>query len=80
MSKRARAATPQPSIPVERELVIDLFDDPEHPGQYVRKPITKTVQVRLIGNSVCPKVARALAAANLASILALYRAEDALTA
>lgn len=57
-----------------------LFDDPEHPGQYVRKPITKTAQVRLIGNSVCPKVARALAAANLASILALYRAEDALTA
>lgn len=37
-----------------------LFDDPANPGAYVRKPITKTQQVRLIGNSVCPDVAEAL--------------------
>lgn len=57
-----------------------LFDDPEHPGQYVRKPITKTQQVRLIGNSVCRKVARDIAAANLASVLAMYREQEQATA
>ncbi len=34
---------------------------PEHNG----KPITKTAQIRLAGNSVCPPIAQALVAANL---------------
>ena len=34
--------------------------------------ITKTDQVRLIGNSVCPKVAAAIARANLADLIAQY--------
>lgn len=34
--------------------------------------ITKTDQVRLIGNSVCPLVAKALAAANNADMITLY--------
>ncbi len=35
--------------------------DPIHEG----KPLTKTAQVRMCGNSVCPQVARALVEANL---------------
>lgn len=49
-----------------------LFEDPARAGAYVVKPITKTAQVRLIGNSVCPDVASALASANLAELIALY--------
>lgn len=36
------------------------------------KPVTKTDQVRLIGNSVCPDVAAAIARANLADLIAHY--------
>jgi DNA (cytosine-5)-methyltransferase 1 len=36
------------------------------------EPITKTDQVRLIGNSVCPDVAEALIRANAAELVALY--------
>jgi DNA (cytosine-5)-methyltransferase 1 len=36
------------------------------------KAITKTDQVRLIGNSVCPDVAEALIRANAADLIALY--------
>lgn len=39
--------------------------------------ITKTDQVRLIGNSVCPDVAEALARANLADLIAQYALEAA---
>lgn len=35
-------------------------------------PVTKTDQVRLIGNSVCPDVAEALIRANAADLVALY--------
>lgn len=42
-------------------------------GTLERRPITKTAQVRLIGNSVCPPVARALARANAADLINLYR-------
>lgn len=34
--------------------------------------VTKTDQVRLIGNSVCPPVAQAIARANLAGLIAIY--------
>lgn len=37
------------------------------------QPITKTDQVRLIGNSVCPDVAEALIRANAADLIGLYR-------
>lgn len=36
------------------------------------KPITKTDQVRLIGNSVCPDMAEALIRANAGDLIALY--------
>lgn len=37
------------------------------------RPTTKTDQVRLIGNSVCPPVAAAIARANLADLVIAYR-------
>lgn len=43
------------------------------PGVFEERPITKTDQVRLIGNSVCPEEAEALVAANNADVIALYR-------
>jgi len=39
------------------------------------RPITKTDQVRLIGNSVCPGVAEALASANAADLIRFYARE-----
>ena len=36
------------------------------------RPVTKTDQVRLIGNSVCPDMAEALASANTVALRALY--------
>lgn len=53
-----------------------LFEDPAT-GALFWKPITKTDQVRLIGNSVCWRVARALVAANTASLRDLYRKQAA---
>lgn len=52
--------------------VIDrgAFEQPD--GSIVIKPITKTAQVRLIGNSVCPDVAHALIRANAAELIELY--------
>lgn len=41
------------------------------------RPTTKTDQVRLIGNSVCPPVAAAIARANLADLVATYRSAAA---
>lgn len=43
------------------------------PGVFEQRPITKTDQVRLIGNSVCPPEAEALVRANAADLIALYR-------
>lgn len=45
--------------------VIDrgLFRQPD--GSMVEKPLTKTAQVRMCGNSVCPPLARAVVAANV---------------
>lgn len=58
-------------------LEFGLFDDQATPGQYIRKPVTKTAQVRLIGNSVCQQVAEALARANLTDLLDFYAREAA---
>lgn len=41
------------------------------------EPVTKTDQVRLIGNSVCPDVAEALAKANLAELIDFYEMAEA---
>lgn len=55
----------------------ELFRAQGFPDSYViapdyrGKPLTKTAQVRMCGNSVCPPVARALVAANLADRLDL---------
>ena len=35
------------------------------------RPMTKTAQVRMVGNSVCPPVARAVVLANYATAVAL---------
>lgn len=42
--------------------------------EYLGKPLTKTAQIRLCGNSVCPQVAEALVRANLAAELAVASA------
>lgn len=41
------------------------------------KPLTKTAQVRMVGNSVCPSVARALVAANYHEMMPLPVLEEA---
>lgn len=46
------------------------------PGVFEVLPITKTDQVRLIGNSVCPEEAEALVGANNADVITLYRRLD----
>jgi DNA (cytosine-5)-methyltransferase 1 len=49
-----------------------LFYNPKT-GQDEWRKITKTDQVRLIGNSVCRQVAAALVRANAADLIALYQ-------
>ena len=51
-------------LPVHHELVVDLF---------AGEPITKTAQVRMCGNSVCPPLVRAIVAANYAEQHAAQR-------
>jgi DNA (cytosine-5)-methyltransferase 1 len=50
-----------------------LFETAPGSGQFEWRPVTKTDQVRLIGNSVCPGVAEALIRANAADLIDLYR-------
>lgn len=52
-----------------------FVDAKAHAGEW--RPTTKTDQVRLIGNSVCPPVAAAIARANLADLVKTYRTEAA---
>jgi DNA (cytosine-5)-methyltransferase 1 len=54
-----------------------LFETAPGSGQYAWRPITKTDQVRLIGNSVCPDMAAAEVANDLADVVALYAREAA---
>jgi DNA (cytosine-5)-methyltransferase 1 len=56
-------------FPDDYHLEAGLFSTPEG-DQW--KPISKTDQVRLIGNSVCPDVAEALVRANAADLIKLY--------
>lgn len=58
----------------DKDYIIDrgLFVDPVT-GAEEWRDITKTDQVRLIGNSVCPDEAEALVAANAADIIELYQ-------
>lgn len=50
--------TPQFKLDVHHELVIDLFAGGDG------RPLTKTAQVRMCGNSVCPPMAKAYVEAN----------------
>ena len=52
-----------------------LFETFPGSGAYEWRPVTKTDQVRLIGNSVCPDVAEAIVAANAADLVQLYQSE-----
>lgn len=49
-----------------------LFETAPGSGEYEWRPVTKTDQVRLIGNSVCPDVAEANIRVDLADLIALY--------
>lgn len=49
-----------------------LFETAPGSGVYERRPISKTDQVRLIGNSVCPDMAAAEVANDLAPLIELY--------
>lgn len=59
----------------DANYIIDrgLFETGEGTGQYEWRAISKTDQVRLIGNSVCPDVAEALVRANAAPLIEHYR-------
>lgn len=54
-----------------------LFETAAGSGVFEWRPITKTDQVRLIGNSVCPDEAEALIAANNVDVINLYRQLEA---
>ncbi len=56
----ARAQGFPDSYVIDRALILD-----EVTGVYVEKTLTKSEQVRMIGNSVCPPLAAALAKANV---------------
>jgi DNA (cytosine-5)-methyltransferase 1 len=49
-----------------------LFETAPGSGEYEWRPISKTDQVRLIGNSVCPDMAEAEVANDLADLIQLY--------
>jgi DNA (cytosine-5)-methyltransferase 1 len=49
-----------------------LFETAPSSGVYEWRPISKTEQVRLIGNSVCPDMASAEVANDLAELIQLY--------
>ncbi|MNJ60001.1 hypothetical protein D3C77_557090 [compost metagenome] len=53
---------------IDRGLFID-----EKTGATYWKAISKTNQVKLLGNSVCPDEARTLVAANAADLISLYQ-------
>lgn len=54
-----------------------LFETAPGSGVFEERPVTKTDQVKLIGNSVCPEEAQALIAANAADLIALYSQQAA---
>ena len=49
-----------------------LFETAPGSGVYEWRPISKTEQVRLVGNSVCPDMAAAEVANDLADLIAFY--------
>lgn len=57
--------------------ILNPFISVESRGRVVRRRLTATEQVKLIGNSVCPQVAEALVRANLATLIQLYSRERA---
>ena len=57
-------------FPASYILERGLFELPD--GTLEWRPVTKTDQVRLIGNSVCPDMAEALASANTAQLRTMY--------
>lgn len=61
------------------DYIIDrgLFETYPGSDTFEWRPITKTDQVRLIGNSVCPDEAEALVRANASDLIELYQREAA---
>lgn len=54
-------------FPADYEIETGVFDGGE------RRPLTRTAQVRMCGNSVCPPIAAALVSANCADLAAVAR-------
>jgi DNA (cytosine-5)-methyltransferase 1 len=54
-----------------------LFETEPGSGVYEWRPVSKTDQVRLIGNSVCPDMAEAEIANDLRPLIALYARQAA---
>ena len=60
--------TNQFNLAVHHELAIDLFAGGDG------RPLTKTAQVRMCGNSVCPPMSRAIVGANYSELKTQRRA------
>ena len=60
----------------EDSYILDrgLFETAPNSGVFEWRPISKTEQVRLIGNSVCPDMAEAEVANDLSDLIRLYKA------
>jgi site-specific DNA-cytosine methylase len=69
---------PQFILPISADLVVDLFAGGGGASTGIELAIghhmTKTAQVRMCGNSVCPPLARALVAANYSEAHAMRAA------
>jgi len=65
------------AIPENYILDWGLFETTPGSGRFIWKPISKTDQVKLVGNCVCPTESEALVAANAADLIAFYRQQEA---
>src|SRR5690606_15640284 len=57
-------------FPPDYEIETGVFEDGE------RRPLTKTAQVRMCGNSVCPPIAAALVSANCNDLAVVREAAE----
>jgi len=64
-------------FPDDYYLEWGLFEAEPGSGRWIWLPISKTDQVKLIGNSVCPQEAEILIAANAADLIDLYSRQEA---
>lgn len=65
------------AIPENYILDWGLFETAPGSGRFIWKPVSKTDQVKLVGNCVCPTESEALVAANAADLIAFYRQQEA---